>query len=229
MHQRTGLLLFLIALPLVMLSAATNASAQVCTSLFLASQAEVDAVSCSSVRFGLVIEGSDITDLSPLSSVTSVGLQLTIGPNALLTNLDGLAGITSVAVFLRVFDNPVLTNLNGLAAVTSVGANLVIARNDALTNLDGLAGITSVGGDLEVFRNTVLTEFCGLFPLLDASGLVGTYNVSGNATNPTEGEILAGGACLASVPALGPLGIALLLGLLGATAYWRLRESASAA
>jgi hypothetical protein len=41
----------------------------------------------------------------------------------------------------------------------------------------------------------VLTEFCGLFPLLDASGLSGTYTVSGNAINPTEVDILSGGAC----------------------------------
>jgi hypothetical protein len=166
----------------------------------------VDAVSCTSVTGSLSISGPDITDLSPLSSVTSVGLTL---------------GIVS---------NPVLTNLDGLAAVTSVGLTLIISDNAVLTNLDGLTAVTSVVTSLRILDNAVLTEFCGVFPLLDASGLSGIYTVSGNATNPTEADILAGGACTSSsVPALGPVGIALLLAALGATACWRLRDSASAA
>ena len=68
MQRRTRLLLILIALPLVMLSTATTASAQVCGSLTLTSQAEVDAVSCTSVTGNLTISGPDIADLSPLSS-----------------------------------------------------------------------------------------------------------------------------------------------------------------
>jgi hypothetical protein len=200
-HRQTGLLLILIALPLVViLFTATNASAQVCASLTLTTQAQVDAVSCTSVTGTLSISGPDITDLNPLSSVTSVG---------------GNLGI----VF-----NPALTNVDGLAAVTSVGGLLQINGNIALTNLDGLAGITSVDSDLFIQDNTVLTEFCGLFPLLDASGLLGTYTVSGNATNPTEAEILAGGACH-PIPGLAPIGLALLPTLLGATAYWRLHPA----
>ena len=69
----------------------------------------------------------------------------------------------------------------------------------------------------------MLTEFCGLFPLLDAGGLVGTYTVINNATNPTEGEILAGGGLVPLVPSLNPLGIAMLLSLLGLAGWRRLR------
>ena len=122
-----------------------------------------------------------------------------------------------------------LTNLDGLAAVTSVGGSLTIFANPVLTNLNGLAGITSVPVNLIIVDNLSLTEFCGLFPLLDA-GFLGGYFVSDNATNPTQLDILNGGACTpSSVPALGPLGIAILLAAFGATAYWRLRESASVA
>jgi len=101
----------------------------------------------------------------------------------------------SVHYHARFSDPGLLTNLDALAALTSVGGNLGIRSNDALTNLDGLAGITSVGGLLYVLFNTVLTEFCGLFPLLNAGGLGWVYGVTGNATNPTEAEIIAGGAC----------------------------------
>ena len=59
MHRRTGLRLILIALPLVMLSIATNASAQVCASLTLTTQPEVDAVSCSSITGVLGLPEAD--------------------------------------------------------------------------------------------------------------------------------------------------------------------------
>ena len=61
MQRRTGLLLILIALPLVvMLFTATNASAQVCASLNLTTQAQVDAASCSSVTGKLSIIGATV-------------------------------------------------------------------------------------------------------------------------------------------------------------------------
>jgi hypothetical protein len=127
MHRRTGLLLIVIALPLVvMLSIATTASAQVCASLTLNNQAQVDAVNCSSVTGILRIIGDQITDLSPLSSVTSVGGNPYLAGNTILTNLTGLGGITSVGGHLDIIVNPSLTNLDGLAAVTSVGGNLWI-------------------------------------------------------------------------------------------------------
>ena len=88
-----------------------------------------------------------------------------------------------------------ITDLSPLAGVTSVGDTLFVTNNAALTNLDGLSGITSIGADLGVTNNVVLDEFCGLFPLLDALGLAGTYNVSSNLANPTQGDILAAGAC----------------------------------
>lgn len=159
---------------------ATDASAQVCASLTLTTQAQVDAVRCSSVTGGFQI--GDSTDI---------------------TNLDGLSGTTSVG-------------------------DLGVSGNAALTNLDGLEGIASVGEFLFVVENAVLNEFCGLFPLLDGSGLVGTYTVSGNASNPTEAEILAAGRCLvpvSPVPSLGPAGIAILVSVLGLAGHRRLLDS----
>ncbi len=106
MQRRTGLLLILIALPLVvMLSAATTASAQACGPLILTTQAQVDATSCSSVTGSLTINGANITDLSPLSSVTSVGGSLRIHGKTTLTNLDGLAALTFVERDLIIIGN----------------------------------------------------------------------------------------------------------------------------
>jgi hypothetical protein len=113
----------------------------------LSTQAEVDAFSCNEITGNLTISGADINDLSPLSSLTSVG------------------GI------------------------------LYIAYNDALTNLDGLSSLTSVGDFLAISDNSALDEFCGLYELLVGGGLLGFYSVAGNAANPTQQEIIDGGAC----------------------------------
>ncbi len=162
-----------------------------------------------------------LTNLDGLSSIESVGGALDINNSQSLQNLDGLSNITSVGGFLYVYGNPNLANLNGLTGVTSVGGTgLEVAYNSALTNLDGLinitsvigflevtgnsaitdidglSNITSVGGDLYVQNNNVLSDFCGLFSLLNSGGLTGSYNVSGNASNPTEQEIIDGGACI---------------------------------
>jgi hypothetical protein len=76
--------------------------------------------------------------------------------------------------------------------------------------------------------------------IIDASG-DGAGNVLGDPTSVTvdaSGNVYVVGLGSRNVfkiatssppaPPLGPVGIALLLAALGATAYWRLRESASA-
>jgi hypothetical protein len=223
--RNLGILLGTVITGALLTLSTTTASAQVCASLNLTTQAEVDAVSCSSVTGNVTISGSDITNVDGLGGITLVGGYLEILSNIVLTNVDGLGGITSVGGYLVIETNGVLTNVDGLGGITSVGGNLEINNNNDLTNVNGLGGITSVGGDLRIEGNDALDIFCGLYPLLDASGLVGTYTVATNATNPTEAEILAGGACLVlSVPALSPLGMAMLLSVLGLVGHWRLRR-----
>ena len=137
-----------------------------------------------------------LQNLDGLSNITSLGGFLYIYNNPNLANLNGLNGITSVGgTGLEVFNNSALANLNGLSHITSVDGFLEVSNNSAITNLDGLSGITSVGGNLYVQNNSSLSGFCGLFPLLNSGGLTGTYNVSGNASNPTEQNVIDGGAC----------------------------------
>ena len=180
-----------------------------------------------------------LTNVDGLGALTSVGGFLRIWDNAALTNLAGLGGITLVVENLEIFRNAGLTNLAGLDGVTSVGGSVTIANNAALTNVDGLGSITSVGGFLDIDNCAVLTNldglsgitsvgsllsirdnaaldnFCGLFPLLDASGLFGTYMVIDNATNPTEAEILAGGPCPVPEPSTALLNVSALAVIAG--------------
>src|SRR5690606_19456474 len=89
------------------------------------SQAEIDAFAtnypnCTETGY-LSISGSTITDLSPLSNLTSIGGYLNIYNNSNLTNLDGLSNLTSIGGFLDIYNNSNLTNLDGLSNLTSVG------------------------------------------------------------------------------------------------------------
>src|SRR5690606_15814510 len=128
----------------------------------LTSQADIDAFAinypnCTEISGDLQISGSDITDLSPLSILTSVGGYLEISSNSNLTDLEGLSNLTSVGGFLYISSNSI-TNLDGLSNLTSVGGNLYIYNNSNLTNLNGLSNLTSVGGYLEISSNSSLTD-----------------------------------------------------------------------
>ncbi len=154
----------------------------------LYSQAEVDNFptwfKCTKVDGSFVISGNDITDLSALSFIKSVGGTLNVNYNDILTNLDGLENITSVGSlvvancpnlpnldgleninpvgFIIVNNNPKLANLDALANINSVGGVLKVESNDMLANLDGLANINSVGGYLAVVNNPKLPNLDGL-------------------------------------------------------------------
>lgn len=150
--------------------------------LNISSQSQLDILSTYTEVTGYVdISGADIIDLSKLSSLTTVGGRLYIGSNTVLTNLDGLSSLTTL------------------------GEDINIYANAALTNLDGLSSLTTVGDYLEITDNAVLTEFCGIYPLINGSGLGDYYFVDSNASNPTEQEIIDGGACAPPPPPDVPL------------------------
>jgi len=183
--------------------------------VILHTQAQVDSFAGSFISGHLVIEGSDIDDLTALSTLDSVGGDLLIYWNESLTNLDGLNHLTSVGGSLNVgisvgsetfpesyevyLGNPELTNLDGLSSLTSVDSGLYILSNDALINLDGLRNLTSVGDYLAIKENSALSDFCGLYMLLSTNGLVGDYIVNENLVNPTQQEIIDGEACLTAI------------------------------
>src|SRR5690606_4521218 len=153
----------------------------------LTSQADIDAFAitypnCTEISGYLRISGSTITDLSPLSNLTSVGGYLYIYENSNLTNLNGLSNLTSVGGYLEIYYNSHLTNLDGLSNLTSVGGNLDIYYNSYLTNLDGLSNLTSVGGHLYISNNSNLTNLNGLSNLTS----VGGYLYIGSNSNLTN-------------------------------------------
>jgi|GEM_PF-2071340 len=141
--------------------------------LTLRTQAEVNAFGtnfpdCTEVPGNLTIgyqDGSssysNITDLSPLSNITTIGGNLYISRNSQLQNLEGLNNLTNVGSFFYLLRNAQLQNTDGLSNLTNIGGYLYIIQNTSLTDISGLSNIdpaTITGGyGLLISGNSVLS------------------------------------------------------------------------
>jgi len=125
---------------------------------------------CTEIRGGLHIAGPDLTDLSALAALTSVGRYCNIQDNPLLSSLSGLDALTSVGDRLDILDNPSLISLSGLEALTTVGGSIQITNNAPLTSLSGLEALTTGGGSLSIIANPSLTSLSGLEALSSVEG-----------------------------------------------------------
>jgi hypothetical protein len=135
---------------------------------------QVNYPGCTQIEGEVTINGEDINNLNGLNRLTYIGEGLFIGTffyggNFQLTNLTGLENLTSIGGYLHINQNFVLTSLTGLNNLTSIGDYLVIYGN-ALDNLSGLSGLTSIGGSLHIDRNNNLTDLSGLENLQTISG-----------------------------------------------------------
>lgn len=124
--------------------------------VFLSSQAEVDQFgidypNCTHIEGHLFLQTTngttDITNLSGLSNIVSIGGHLGFNNNTVLNNLDGLSNLTSVGGGLTFFNNGI-TNLNALNSLESVSGFLYIANNPNLSNLAGLASLEQFSGNV---------------------------------------------------------------------------------
>ncbi|RIV17924.1 DUF11 domain-containing protein [Fibrisoma montanum] len=145
----------------------------------LTNQAQVDAFppGCFVVPGTLTISGADITDLSPLASLTSVGATLLIQANPLLTSVSGLSALRQVGGNLGIYANNALPTLSGLESLTSVGVSLGIDDNPLLTNVSSLSGLRQVRGDLFIISNDALSTLSGLESLTSVGN---NLNISAN-------------------------------------------------
>lgn len=198
--------------------------AQTCTGdVTLTTPAEVDAFDCSVVTGDLTVSGAEITNLDGLSSLTSVGGNLSIANNSSLTDLSGLSSLAAIGGTLHVQGNDVLTQLDGLSELASVGGSVLILRNTALGQLHGLSSLASIGGTLRIWSNFALTNVdglssltsagsldvtlnftltrcCGLYPLLSGSGVADTITLADNGGGcNSEQDVLGGGPCITAV------------------------------
>jgi hypothetical protein len=147
--------------------------------IYLGSQADVDKfalIGCNEIGGNLTIRGSDITNLSGLSGLTSVDGGLYIEDNDALTNLDGLSSLISIGGSLIVATSNI-RNLNGLAGLTSLGGSISIVANRELINIDALSNLTCVLGNIDIYNNDALESLEGLSGLTSVGGRL---NISTN-------------------------------------------------
>ena len=105
---------------------------------------------------------SNITDLSPLNNLTSVG-RLAIQYTSSLTNLNGLSNLTNIGGYVHIKNNDALTNLDGLSNVAgTVAGYIYVGYNPQLQNLNGLSSVTQITEHIDISFNNSLTNISGL-------------------------------------------------------------------
>ena len=161
----------------------------------LTSQSEVNdfPTDCTAIPNNLKISGADITDLTALSQVTSVGGYVDIRSNGNLTSLEGLSGLTSITGVLNIFNNPELVSVTDLRNIESVGGFLSFTDNPKLASLNGLGKLASVGGILYIQRNNILTSLTGLGNIQSVEGMVIISNPLLASLQGLQGVISIGG------------------------------------
>ncbi|MFK5895019.1 MAG: T9SS type A sorting domain-containing protein [Pseudomonadota bacterium] len=166
---------FLFTLVLSILFSAPIVFSQCPNNISFYSQADIDNFpinypNCTEIEGFVQINGEDITNLYGLSNIESVGQDLIINNNPLLTSLEGLENLISVDdFFLDISYNDALINLSGLNNLTSVFL-LNISNNNSLTSLYGIENLTIIEQGLSIHRNNALLDMSGLENIIYIKG-----------------------------------------------------------
>lgn len=112
-----------------------------------------------SIGGDLTIYNNDsLNNLSGLSSINNIGGWLLIRFNDNLTNIDALNNIATIGNVLSIKDNPALININGFNLLSTLGGSLMIQENSSLNNINGFSIISEINGVLEINTNINLVS-----------------------------------------------------------------------
>ena len=130
--------------------------------LIFTSQAQIDSFSqnCNILNGHLIINGDDITDLTPL-----LALQEVVGCVIIGDSLDNPA-------------NDILPTLAGLNNIRKIGGDLIICNNPMLQDLSGFSSLEEVDGDIRVKNCQNLTTL-NLISLRRCGGSCFIFNCNG--------------------------------------------------
>lgn len=157
---------------LIALCVCTKLQAQ-CDSITFSSQAEIDNfpnLGCTAMTGNVVISGPDIANLDGLLGLASIGGDLVIDSNLVLTSLSGLDSIKTVGGNLWIIDNALLPNLIGIENLASVSGNIDINFNGSLASLAPFKQLKSIAGQVTIWANP-LQSLGGLDSLRYAGGM----------------------------------------------------------
>lgn len=127
----------------------------------------------------------NLSNLSGLSQVTSIGGYLFINRNNLLVDLEGLDSLVTIGGNLTIGGNDSLSSLEGFNHLSFIGGDVTIGYsswgfgvdNPSLNSLIGLSNLDSIGGSLGIANSPNLTNLAGLEGL---HSIPGTLNIGGN-------------------------------------------------
>jgi len=160
---------------------------------------QINYPNCTEIEGDVTIIGDDITNLNGLIGLSLIGGSLMVGEiengigNPNLVTLQGLDSLTTVGEDIVIHSNNVLTSLMGLESLISIEGSLWIGYhiwgqgggNPSLSSLAALNHLVSIGGSLWIYDNPVLTSLSGL----DNVTLIGDYLLieENNALTSLEG------------------------------------------
>lgn len=125
---------------------------------------------------------SNITDISGLSFINSVGSSLLIFQNPNLTSLEGLQNINFVNNSVNINSNNALTSLEYFPNITTVNGNFFIDNHNNLTTLNGANSVSSITADLYIANCQALEGISALSNLQTISGKL-DIRICTNLTN----------------------------------------------
>ncbi len=146
-----------------------NVSSQPCLpeGIMFTTQAQIDNFQtnypdCSVIEGWVTIfdghSGDNITNLTGLNVLTSIGGDFIIEANDSLNNLTGLGGLTSIGGSFEILHNYSLSSLTALENLSSIGGDLWIRWNATLTSLIGLNNIAAGSiNKLKIYDNSSLS------------------------------------------------------------------------
>lgn len=114
-------------------------------------------VNITSVQGTLTITNSDITNLTGLSGLQTIGGDFEIFNNSMLTTIDGINQLQSIGGNLD-FEGLNLIDVSGFTGLTSIGGALFISQTQQLTSVSGFDNLQTIGGSLSVGTNTALVS-----------------------------------------------------------------------
>jgi len=103
---------------------------------------QTDYPNCSIIEGYIELNGTNISNLTGLSSITKIMGDLIINGTS-ITNLGGLEDLSKIGSDLIIVSNDMLINLSGLDKLDSICGNLTIGWNDLLPSLSGIDSINS--------------------------------------------------------------------------------------
>ncbi|WP_298544805.1 PKD domain-containing protein [uncultured Aquimarina sp.] len=147
--------------------------------VILSSQAQINAFDYCEIKGNLTIDDTagDITDLSNLSKLETLGGGLYIKNNSGITNLDAFTNLTLINGSLEISNNASLADLGGLSNITNISGNINIYRNNKILSLSAFNNLTTLQGNLTISWNNGLTDLDGFINLSQISG---SLEIKGN-------------------------------------------------